>query len=602
MSRTDAIAPIQVLPPQPLIAGAADVVGSPADLTQDKVYVVLDSISMGWVAKTNEALKALSIAISAGTPLMSEIGRAISGLKGVEPETLFDDFTMEARNILPEQEIDQELFKATVKKCRPVFQTVIENQRDICRKQVDEAKAKIANIGRDSQSIEKLWAGWRLPAEILQDHLDCAMWLKETFLFDIRGYQRSSPKESPLSQGLRYDAEKKQPLILMNGEWTEWRVIKEKLVYVKERALVFTKRSEDEKDLPEEEWNYFWPNGLVPESKYANLDPIFEINKEDQATLLENANKFWTTNTDPFPVDLPKNAVVQFYTTKRKSDLPKSDFFYNARNVQPSHVGIRIITEDGKVHDPNYDIPQEDYDAIIQNLPWSFLTTGTVKRSRRDFDEFGKPYEVRRVTSISVPETCAQEILEGMKKISTMRFNYTHQNCAYLAGFTASKIFGEKIEFATDFWGWIGLYMPDLKHIPYIGWLLDKVAVVVRKVWNFVVSWTPGFIKTGFSWTATVLTYIPHKISTFLINIIGIIIGGSKYLGDLEPGEVHDLDNSEEPKPFKRLYDDWSSLFSDRPSKIFHSYFVIQWQRKQLSTYNHRYRGTPRFTIVPGKA
>ena len=596
MARTEAVS--QTVPPPQLVQ--LDKPAVEPDLRDDPVYGVLDGIADNWVQETNSALKALTHAVHIKDPMKREIGpqirNVIGALRKADTVAVFSEFVRDARNQLSEAgTYNPDKFEASIEKCRPIFTDVIINQKNAGQRQVDLAKLKIKNINRDPENLAKLWFHWRYPQQILQDHPDFARWVKQSILFDIRGYQNSSPHTSLLSQGILYDAEAKQPMILMNGEWTHWKDIKDKIIYDEKRALLVSA------DDPKKEWLYTWPGGLVQMSKYEKMEPIFEIGQKDLERLAKHGAKFWETNKDPFPAGLAKDAYVQFYTTKRKSDLPGSSLFYNARNSQSSHVGIRIII-DGKVYDPNYDISQEDYEAIMAGMPFSLLTTGWVNRCMRDFDEFGKPFEFRRTTTIPVPKKCAEDVLKGMMEIPRMRFNYTHQNCVRLVEYVLSTILGYPVKFSTNVWGWIALYLPDLKHIPYVGWIMDKVATAVRAVWNFVVSWTPGFIQTGFSWVVTVLTYVPDQVLTVIINLVGVVLGATRSIGDWDDEkDVHEIDNSDKPRNFKCLLNSWKDFFSKLPGEIHHSKFVMDWQMAQKSTFKHFYSGDPQFTIVPGR-
>jgi hypothetical protein len=108
---------------------------------------------------------------------------------------------------------------ATVQRYLKDLPTLVEHAKQVCLR---EGK----NIKKD-EKLEEKWSKLGLPLSILESHADCARFLVDTSLiYSIVGYLETS--QNPAMRGVKVD-ESGHPLIKVEGQWTRWADIKDRL-------------------------------------------------------------------------------------------------------------------------------------------------------------------------------------------------------------------------------------------------------------------------------------------------------------------------------------------------------------------------------------
>lgn len=400
--------------------------------------------------------------------------------------------------------------------------------------------------------------GWE---HLPKNHPDFCSFLQKTkLIYKIRGYQNSlqdstRPGIEKLKEAIHLDHDG-HPCLLKQGEWTRWETLKQEISYnPKTRELVSRKNHE-------EEWNYFHnplngAQGLNPQTRYNKIEPTHQLSESEMKRLGMDGTQ----------------CLLQVFTTD----------VYLLSKV--SHVGLRLIAQNGEVYSLGYEAPSWEtkfdeqakagnYDAAI---------------SSQDYDEFTK-FKSRRVTSIPITHEQLDMALNRAHAYSKqpLRFSRVRQNCATFAidMMRAAQVQPPEItcKIREFFWD----YIID---VPYLGKVLEKTQKVVQKIFE-ILSTIPivGYLFKG-------ITYVSNKMLTIIDNLLLLSFGGSR--GSLpQPDTEDELDNRERLTYFSRVIKTWKDIFSDDTDLIFAPKRLIEWQLTHEGTVIHPYSG-PKFYIAP---
>jgi len=396
--------------------------------------------------------------------------------------------------------------------------------------------------------------GWE-PIVSLDDHPDFFQFLRQThLLYAIRGYQKTfqqSGLSGPMETGIR--SINGEPHLLKEGQWISWETIRNELTYDPKSKYILDQQGR--------QWNYFYPNGLVPQSTINHVEPIYTLTPEEMGRLDANP------------------CVVQIFTTDKRV----------------SHAGLRLINQLGQVYSFSFETLASEV-TMKDTSCFDFLATVNAHITSPDYAEFDK-FKERRVTSLPITEEQFTKALEKVRHYanSPLRFHFIHQNCGTFVADIMRHI-GQPIPINC----WVrGFAWEMAKDVPFLGPIVLAIDAVVRAIFYILDKITPNFIQVPILFTITILTYIPMKICTIFRNCLMVILGGTKCNAPPKPGAENKWDNSERLTSFDRHIHHWTDIFRDDLGKIYTTSEIMYWQLKSKHTTIHKYDGSPSLTIVP---
>ena len=477
------------------------------------------------------------------------------------------------------------------------YLTKLQNQSmSLQRALAENEKNKDADI-KIADKWESLGLSNWLPDSVLESHADCVRFLFESgLIFSIAGYRETSGNAE-----MKLDPVDGHPLIKVEGEYKRWENIKQHLVYDPQTYQIRTK------DYPGsivESWSYLSPDGLVRKDRLNNekLEPIYRLNETEHKRIKDFALKFYETNPEVDPT-IPKDWVLQFHTSPRRKfvtampDLPKDPLYDNLVRNLNTHIVIRLIAPNGDVYSAGVEMPAESQEFLYDFT--NFLGTVTAKVNKTgDFEEF-RPHSGRLVTSMPLSDQRADTIMNLLNNLGDVRFNFMRQNCSNLAQMTLKEA-GYDIDLMTTAPALLYDALPDVKHIHYIGPVLEVINQLFRKIAAGICYITPQPIQNIVSIGADILLYVPRKIRTVALNLLFLKLGAGKMLHPLPNNTPEDeLYNANRYLNFSRLIRSWGDIFDDKIGEIYHSKGFIKWQKEQNSTFTDPYTGSPKLSIVP---
>lgn len=510
----------------------------------------------------------------------------IQVMNAMKSEEVLSYFVEEIRDSSPPDELAE-----VIEKSKKIFIKAIKAEKKETAKLLKSIKKEIAPIGmtKDRISLEKIWFTfhWTNLTSIIEKHPDCAKFLKESgLLFAIRGYQHSIERrgemlrgEENMKTGIKLDRDG-HPLLLKEGEWTRWELIKKELRFDKEnKEIVSTGDASIE-------WNYFYPYGLVPGSRYNEIKQIYRLSGKEMESLKQHAASYFEINPDTDP-GVEKNCFIQVYTTARKS------------NLLDMHAAVRLIDQEGRVYSMGYEMPMEHQNRIISGSARTFLATGVVTISTLDYDEF-RPFDDRYVTTVPISAEKAKKVLEQMKEYThlPLRFNFIRQNCARFA-LEALRLAGvENIDPKIDISGiFARLILPaNLFNMLQKG--IEKISAFAFVAFGIMHTYAPN-MADAVATAYTVIAFVPRKIGTVARNILICILGGRRAATPLPPNVEDDRDNKQQLKAFSRVMVHWKDLWSEDLGTVYYPPKITEWQQKQHSTIKHAYEASPALYVAP---
>lgn len=397
---------------------------------------------------------------------------------------------------------------------------------------------------------------------ILVEHADFADFLRKSgLLYAIRGYQRTLEKSNsderlPIQQGILLDDDR-HPQMLVDGNWMKWSELKELVTYDPVRKAIVSKND------PQKEWNYYYPNGLIPQSRFHSVVPTYKLSEAELESLRERAE----SNEE-------KTHFIQVFTSD------------NSMISTLSHTALRLIDNEGSLYSLGFETTPEI------DPPSSVLLARTKEGAvaSRDYDEF-RPFAKRRVTTVALTEAQYEAAMDRVTAYSKkkLKFTHTHQNCTTFVA-DIMKAAGHEVDVrCTLIDGLYGL-LPKVKSIPLIGPALEKV----RRVFAAILNWIVKYLVPQF------LVAIVVKISCVITNLVCLCFGGARGI-DIPDAERESLDNREGLKHFGKLYRRFSDLFDSDAAQLYSPAKLVEWQMEQKSTFVHKYDGTPSLVITPQK-
>ncbi len=457
---------------------------------------------------------------------------------------------------------------------------------------VANAQKKIASdpeIKVTDDKLTKKWETLGFPAPILEYHADCARFLIESKLaFSIAGYKQTRVHHS--EDDVRLDSDG-HPLIKMQGRFVRWEKIARELEYDPVSDKIRSRGNSAQT------WNYFYPDGLVPLDRfnYNRAYPIYQLSQDEYDRVIASSKKFYETNPE-LDVGVPKDCVLQFFTSPRLQGFPDHPLLANFHRNIPVHIGIRLITADRQVYSFGWQLPNEESVKVFTHPLSTLAKTAVVKVSMMDYEEF-RNHEGRVVTSVPLSSLRSGKILDHVNELSCrhLRLQYARQNCTVVAGELldiAGYHVGMRTTVGETFLGMV----PNLNQLPVIGSTIAKIENAASRTWGLL----PNFISHPLSLAKKIILWLPNKVEIFLTNLLILKMGGAKMTAPL-PNGVVDEELTDRPglQTFSRVIRSWTDMFKEETSAVSHSKYFFDWQKKQKSTFVEPGSSPPKLTIVP---
>jgi len=367
----------------------------------------------------------------------------------------------------------------------------------------------------------------------------------------------------------------------VEGQWKLYDEIKEDIVYNPQEGRIVG-------------WNFVHPDGFVKgdQLEFDELRPIAQITPEVYAALKEKADQFWSSEHPEVDVGRDKGFIFQLTTTKR-DQMPDTWWGKNINEWYPEHTTFRIIAPNGDIY--SFGTRLRAAVENIANSPYNnMLTTTNSKFSQPDYEDPRDGAKEKRTTCI--PMTCERfenmmAFIRDQNRGDGFRFSFTRQNCTRIATALLQITGVSGIDTRVAPAEFIYNILPNLSDIPFIGKPLSIVVKVISAIVSpiFAVLSTiasyiiPKCIR-NFVWT--VLTFIPYRLATFMVNLLGIYLGALKThpRDPSDPRNREDtIENEARLTSFEQVFK-WYNLFDPYPLTVYHSTKLRYWQDKQNNT------------------
>lgn len=547
--------------------------------------VTIDRVS-GWINQVDREIPLVNSLNSNG--LYSLLNREI---------TVMNNLLAESNTLLAGvNPLTSEAVRTAINQLVSPKKVQLEQALAVAQQKIREHRAEV----QSDEAIAKKWTDLNFPAEVLQRHADCARFLIESKLaFSIAGFRETS--QNPELHDLKL-ADDGHPLIKVRGEWMRWEQLKAQVLFDPESNQI---RSRDYPGQIVESWTYLSPQGLVRMDRvnHDHLVDIYQLSPEEYQRTLAFARRFYETNPE-VDVGIPKDCVLQYMTTSRKTifavaDAGDEDHYLNVISNAPIHVVVRLIMPDGKLYSCGIEVTAEGQEFMNNNF---FATVPAKVNKGGDYEEF-REFDKRIVTCIPLTNARAEGIINELNEMGTIQFQYGRQNCSVLMRLVMRGAGYEPVNNQRSIASILIDSLPNLEHLPKIGPLIAKVQTVTTPIFKCIHNLIPKCVKVVFSTLKAVVLFIPGKIGNFVLNLLQLKLGAGKMLYPLPAGTAED-----EFYDQRRLINFSSSIrsfwdmFKDETSTIYHSKPIIDWQKKQKSTFIEPYSGSPKLVVVPPAA
>lgn len=410
-----------------------------------------------------------------------------------------------------------------------------------------------------------------------------------TFLEDSGAIHNIMGLSYPNS-GLLFDSDN-HPLFRVEGNLVRWEHLKDVLYYDANWHKIRHRHTGAI-------WTYFSSEqGFLPidRSDLSQLRPIHRLTSQENQDLLDHANKFFNTNPNPHP-EIPKTAVLQIVSHLD----PSNDLIPAIYERSPAycfvHYSLRVIVN-GEVYSFGIEHDRQYADPILVR---SLVSTSQGHMKQIDYEEFRSYKRNQFVTSIPISVDQANHVFQKVQDLETARFCFVHQNCCSM-----TTSFVEDLGYSLPERQYLPFYLlsfiiPDFTKLPVVGFIIAKICEVAKIVFTWIKDHTPDLIKTGISFTVTVILYIPKKITTFACNLLILSLGGFHNrlpLPDETESEV--VTATLQPKRMSALISSFSDMFNDDIPTVFHSQLMVDWQESQDSTVYYEHNHNPRLCVNP---
>ncbi len=421
------------------------------------------------------------------------------------------------------------------------------------------------NTPKEDLFFEKIRKIWPTVPDQLKEHADfCEFLYTSRLIFTMVGYKNSLDQQdeetapSEMRKVIHFSEVDGQPCLWKEGRWVHWDDIKEQLICDPSRKEIVSR------DDLQTVWNYYYnpesgESGLCPSSRYNNVRPVYLLTQKEMTAL-------GITRENP--------CLLQVFTSNN-SMIPKL-----------SHVGLRIINQNGYVYSLGFETPNTEtpfpqqkitgsYDAVISSL---------------DYDEFSN-FKTRRVTTFARSEKQFQSALDKITEYSQrdLRFNRAHQNCATYTTDIMRSAGIEPPSIAAPALSALEEWVNDT--IPYVGPTLHGTGWVIKRIFLFGAELP--FLGHG----VRAIIFLAKKINTLFSALFLILLGARE--GSEPKAEENEVDNRNGLTYFDRLYTKWNDLFDDKRCVAHSVKRFVDWQLEEQRdrTLTYGYAG-PQFYIT----
>lgn len=445
-------------------------------------------------------------------------------------------------------------------------------------KKIDPKQTEASTVLKRAATTAK-WLDLGLSKDLIHNDFAGAEFLLNTrVIYNIVGYQNTTAAGKEIHK-LTTNADNKI-MILKEGVPVCAADLAKDYEFDKEWQEVRSKTN------PEERWNYFSPQGLVPVDRWTHKEfvPVEKLSTAEMNTLRDHAQTFFPHQ----PADPLKDCVVQIFTNPRKVVKGGNNPLLTRFEASaPVHAAIRVITSDGTVYSTGFG-STVDEDKQVEG---KMLATINGMPTILDYEEFRK-HEGRVVTSIPITTDACNAILDKLQKYrdETIRFNLLAQNCTTLAVDVLDTT-GVKVNNQVNAMEYINSSLPSVYTVPLVGTAARKIKKGATKVNESLPTVAQKAIQKG----NAAIKYVPEKFAAIFANILTTTQGAT--VGTKQPENA--IKETEGMEKFQSMVENPLDLLSRDTTKLSHSLVLIQWQLQQKSTVVHPYENQPAMGILP---
>lgn len=410
--------------------------------------------------------------------------------------------------------------------------------------------------------------------EFITTHPDCVAFLVESGLaYQIAGLHNSLIA-NPERHIVAKDADG-HPMIMLEGTMTRWEVIKERFSFLRKYHVLCNKNNEAER------WTYTSQAGITARDMYHFNEPfhVFELDKATLSKLQAYAQIFYYGQA-PNPA---ANYILQICTSTGVLCTKQGALLKKIGEKLASHYAIRVITPQGEVYSFGLrrDIGELEFVDMSNAL-------GKVKGriAMNDYDEL-RPHSGRYVTTVPITQEAANTILQGVMATNTgiPSFDYFDANCVELAERTLATA-GVHVTTTEPLEGCLhDVAVAIFKNIPCLGAAVRKVRQVAKALFSNIPK-VPVAVKTGYSFVASLVFFVPNKLLALCKNIFVWKMGWtcqSPALAAIRTTRSISV----------------VDFFNENLSNIRYPRHLLRWQKRQPTTYCHEYKGRPELALIP---
>lgn len=418
-------------------------------------------------------------------------------------------------------------------------------------------------------AFQNKWIDFGYPRECLSHHPECVLFLMQSgFGFNLEMF-KNSPIAEPDKHAIRL-SKQGEPELLLEGRFTPWSEIKQKLEYDVRSGKVVSKQD------PTLSYNYIDPEGIVAKDREAAaLYPVAKIDQEAFKRLHSHAAAAVQPKVE--------ECVMQIVTFAPKLGW-KNWFTEKFRDYYPQHTAIRLIDREGNVYSFGLDLEAR----LVQFLDEHYCAraaSGLANVVSPDWQE-ARRVEETQVTSWTISMDRLKKILDYVAASSPKSgkpFCFVNQNCNSFAVVIAA-LGGVVIDTKTSLSSLLWSCLPSLERVPLLGgplsWIHKKVSRVVSPILR-VVFQSPLF-------------FIPRKVLTVAANSLFWLFGSGM---SVQPRASRQKSRNVAP-----LLNSWWDLLDDEKCTLHHSLPLVLWQRRQPTTVTYRGQKKLSLCLLPPAA
>ena len=471
-----------------------------------------------------------------------------------------------------------------------------KSEYEIIKKEVEKNISQLpsvqalSNVKKIIQCIEKIEAKLvrsSLNESVIENLRTAAFTAPDFITFAFSSglvYQLLAFKTAFNTEAFRLN-EDNAPQLCIEGKWKNWNEVKEEIAFDPRRGKFYSLSDESIS------WT-FVSEGFIQKdrTKYETLFPVGKLTEEHYRKLYTHATKELSETEKG-----EKRAILQCYTTKRGMGCTRNGITENFYNEAPTHIGLRLIAEDGTVYSLGLEVDLEQLPEIQPGGLANCLTYFSTVNARVAIFDYEEPkkFHERSVTSLPITQRRMDEIIEqiskannGLNEKNPARFSFAGYNCTSF-GKDILKIGGYSVDTTMTLEEGISRMLPSIFEIPYFGKPLQKIVQGVKditaSIFKKITPVIPAEIKNRITGVVSALNYIPMKIYTFLKNCLMLAAGSYRmtpFQGEVSTGLL--------PR-YPRIIRSFLDMFDESITVGDHSQRIVEWQKGKMAAFTKTY-------------